>query len=37
VLLDDLQRDLIAYPDEDLPKFDRCLKGRQPRRDTANP
>ena len=35
--LDDLQRDLIAYPDEDLPKFDRCLKGRQTRRDTANP
>ncbi len=36
-LLDDLQRDLIAHPDEDLPKFDRCLKGRQSRRDTANP
>jgi hypothetical protein len=35
--LDNLQGDLIAHPYEDLPKFDRCLKGRQPRRDTANP
>jgi hypothetical protein len=35
--LDDLQKDLIAHPDEKLPKFDRYLKSRQPPRDSADP
>jgi hypothetical protein len=35
--LDDLQKDMIAHPQEGLPKFDRCLKGRQTPRGTADP
>ncbi|WP_156373850.1 MULTISPECIES: hypothetical protein [unclassified Rhizobium] len=35
--LDNLNRYLIAHPDETLRTYDRYLKGRQPPRDTANP
>ncbi|MCV9967588.1 hypothetical protein OIU34_37825 [Pararhizobium sp. BT-229] len=36
-IMEDFQRYRIDHPEVRLPKFDRCLKGRQPRRDTANP
>lgn len=35
--MDELQKYQIEHPEYRLPKFDRCLKGRQSSQDLPNP